>query len=476
MKRRKPVFMITEDPLQVPNYTPFRFPIPIPAHDKNTDVRCIPLSMWWRRIITGCLMSLNYTDQWQGTEEQQRWAVDQIRRIVADVTLGDECMQQQFRNDPLDPCQIQVSTNGGAWVDAWRDDLCTSPSLTFIFRFEPTTNIYQSSGDGGQTWQDATDTDPRFTTPQDDPPVGVDPFCIAAENARTNLVQRMQDIFNTVEGVGVLAGIFAAVLALIGGWWTFVVAYNNPLIWGLAGLLLASIGSNFDDIFTQEWQDDFLCWLYSAYKIADFDEEQWVNVAVWSYLNAKMTADGTLASQFMISLVNILGATELAYAATHGDATGEICGNCSGWSHDYLAGNGRIPLDSVLLGSYNNLDDRYDGVFEPALFRASVQVNVNFAEQILITRIRQVVTQEVNSPFSVRDHTIHYIDAGGIPHIIVSANHLGSGTFTLDTGIINQPCHGIIFENFSRHAGNPADFIRLIEAHVEGEETDPFTP
>lgn len=467
--------MTTYDPYNVKNYNPFFYPVPIPSTDSITNLICVKIARAWLPLVRGALQTILWKDVYIGTTQEQEQATLEASRLLSFLSYEDRCMLL-FRNKPTDPCVVQTSEDGVTWLDGFSLNACVTPAVTNIFRFNETTYHYEYSGDGGQTWNDATDIDPRFTQAQEDPPTGANDLCIAAENTRDHIIQLLSDIWALIQTIGTVAAIVAVILTTLGQSWAFLLVYNPPALWAIAGILLSVIGSQFDDIFTQAFKDDLLCWLYNAYQLSELGQENWVTIEVFDYMIARLRADGSVAANITELLLSLGGAVILSESATEGGSTGDVCANCLGWSHHFLSGDGAIDFDSVALGSYNGAADRYEQVFEVSQFRMSVQVNVTFASPVLITRLRATIDSLIHDPFSPRNNKIYWIDSLAVLHEVASQPITNTGIYNLDSGIIAVAAHGLVFEFFGRHAGNQTDHHWFTSCTIDGEDFDPFPP
>lgn len=474
-KNNKPVRMTTTNPYNVPNWTPVRYKIPIPEHAATEDIMCIRLSRWWRGVLLGMLRIMEYNDQWEGTEEQQKWAVQQIRQMIVDIQTEADCMELRFRNKPTNPCIIQSSQDGGVtWDDGWDMSACAVPTQVRIYRYNTTTYVYEVSTDGGQTWQDATSEDPRYNDPQTPAPSEPDAACKAANNFVGSLDEWITIFIDTLENLGSLTAVLAAIAAIVASILSGGAAV--PLAIALGSALVAMGGTGLANQYTDEFREWLVCQCYAEFSLLDLSESNWMTGLAVDNIIQRLRARGDAISGIVEAMLNVTGPAGLANAAAMPHDIILDCDECGTWSHMFLAGAGEIEGASVVLGSYNVTDDWYQDVKEPAETRMSVQVNSIFGEEITITRVVAKIVLNVNNPFTPRNNTIYYQDDLGSNHILVQQGITNSGTYVLDTGQIVQPCHGLVFEFFGRHISNPADFLHFTEVTIYGEGTDPYAP
>ena len=123
--------------LSVPRYAPRIQPTPIPTAAWNdAPLFCLEVNDEWVSHILGVMIALDQPDTWIGDEDEIRAARQQVNEIMAafmEVCM-DCCGQLEI---PL----TRVDENGH----------------------------YQQSTDGGETWTDTPQFDPRNTIPRTPP-------------------------------------------------------------------------------------------------------------------------------------------------------------------------------------------------------------------------------------------------------------------------------------------------------------------
>lgn len=460
---KKSVVMTTRDPYNIRNYNPFIYPVPIPTTDSITNMICVKIARAWLPIVRGALQTILWKDVYVGTTEQQKTATMEASRLLSFLNYEDRCMLT-FRNKPDDTCIIQTSDDGGqTWLDGWDMSLCVVSSVTKIYRFNPVTNIYEVSIDAGVTFIDATSEDPRFTQPQSPPATGPDALCKMAQDAVENWQQWTFDLWNVVQTAGGLAAIVAAVIVFFSGWYAWIALLGNFQVWALGAAILNAIASAWNAVFTPDFWDDLLCWVYEAMVLADLEADQWLGVASWQHLISRLQADGRPAAQILAGLLYLGGAKWLSDMAGNGDNDGIGC-NCDFWFISFGDDNafGHVGIDLVEAQYQANvpytLFAKPPEQYHAAEFTLWNRVDWDFTAAE-ITRITIRIRSVVNDPFAARSYNFYLLsDEFPAGENIFTGTWTDDATRILDTGLISR--HNVTALNWqvtTRSLGNTND-------------------
>lgn len=118
------------------NYTPFYGGLQTPIFDNaydDPDQVCIKVPRTAVALILGALLPAAYDEAWQGSTEQKAMAVRAAKSLIAKITEYEDCVMYRLRSDPIDPCHVQQSLDGGlTWITAFRLDGCGSSKPSII--------------------------------------------------------------------------------------------------------------------------------------------------------------------------------------------------------------------------------------------------------------------------------------------------------------------------------------------------------
>lgn len=144
--------------LSVPRYAPRLKPTTIPTARWNEEpLLCLQVNDEWVSHLLGVIVALDQGDTWLGTAEQIYDARQQVNEIM--LAFMEQC-------DPMSNC-------------------CPEPNRT---RYT-SDGRYEVSYDGGTTWEDGSDFDPRYTSPTFPPIPGDDGSAKKCDAANSVLVQ-----------------------------------------------------------------------------------------------------------------------------------------------------------------------------------------------------------------------------------------------------------------------------------------------
>lgn len=220
-----------------PRYAPRLKPTTIPIARWNEEpLLCLKVNDEWVSHLLGVLVALDQGDTWLGTQAE----IDDARQQVNEIMLAfmEDC-------NPMDNC-------------------CPEPNRT---RYT-SDGKYEVSYDGGMTWVDGSDFDPRYTSPQFPPIPGANGDAKKCSAANSVLVQ-IKDKVETWEGMLATAGSLAefglsAVTALVAG------ILGGPGVAAFVfGVCITIIKTCWDAgeeaysaAFTESVFDDLLCIVY----------------------------------------------------------------------------------------------------------------------------------------------------------------------------------------------------------------------
>lgn len=360
----------TFNPETVPRYTPFFNPVPIPEFDRFHDVICVPLSRDWIMHIFSCMMTLLHDDQWQGTPDEQKFAMEQWSNIILDLMQENQCMPLDFRNHPDNDCIVQYSKDGGeTWIDGWDISGCIVPSEPAIYRYN-TENFYhfEVSTDNGETWQDASGIDPRFISPIPDVITGADPRCMAA----ANMTAYCQTIINSIIDALNAGAIFTALVTLVSGLLAILITGGLalPILLPFITLVLGAGGTALASAFDEAFWQDFLCEVYNALP-SDYGEvggSRFAGLGYDSLINAIRGHTG-LAWDVIEFVVGLSGPAGMESMSRTGEGDQFDCSECvpdeiikrlSTFSNANLTA---VPLGGAPAATYDSGQDIYTAGF-----------------------------------------------------------------------------------------------------------------
>jgi len=275
--------------------------------------------------MSGKVLQWNY-DQILAASEQ-KCCYSLTRRDVALIMAISEQMHWSTRY--LSPSGTEIDTD---LIDAWAsgmetrlmDGCCPDGTLS---RFTDD-GIFQTSVDGGETWQDAPDSDPRNsgTLSPPLPGSGDNVRCAASDNVRDNFTSmRDSTVALLTAGTTVLA-ILAGIVGLVGvilGLSGAATAIGVLLI-GLSAELLSLTPESVTDQLDETTMDDFRCLVY-----CNMEDNGQFTYAGWQALISAISSTFTgFPLTFFMSITQSLGYIGMSNAGTMGAATASDCDGC----------------------------------------------------------------------------------------------------------------------------------------------------
>ena len=220
-------------------------------------------------------------------------------------------------------------------IEAFRDDLirrlmmsCCGDEVPVQYRYT-SDGVLQRSEDGGSTWTDAPQYDPRNYSPQF-PPMsgsdGSDKKCLAATGAADLIKQQVGNQLTDDMSRYTLS-------QLITDWVKTYIETSNPLqalLTIIANQIFALVIATLRPTLTDTVYDTLKCILY-----CNIGDDASFNDAQWQAVRDDITSQiGGIAGIFLEHLVYLLGKAGLtnvarAAGATSGDCSGCDCNNCA---------------------------------------------------------------------------------------------------------------------------------------------------
>lgn len=243
---------------------PDRPPFPIPEEidpPKMCLQLCIPDDPTWKAVIAGLLDELNQWYNWQRDEARSGKQLAQVwRKIYAEID--------------------------------WSNMSCCCPEPTpLMIRFTDDGH-YQTSDDGGVTWQDAPTSDPRYSAPQFPPvlpPDTVSPDCTYADSVVNVFKNQFVDAVETGDDVTAIAAVLAGIVGALLG----------PLSWPVIYVIAAALFPAIIAFTVDAWQ-------------AAFTDEVWDRLRCSLQMN--MGEDGSFSTAQVDSIYSDLSLTESGIA------------------------------------------------------------------------------------------------------------------------------------------------------------------
>jgi len=261
-------------------------PLPPPSEgvfDYPTIALCINVN--WASHVLGLLDRLAWEDAWTGTEEQIEAAIQEVYTLMAAFNSGGcGCL----------PAGTLSRVNGDG--------------------------TYQISTDGGTTWTDAPEIDPRVTSTRFPPIAGADgdaKRCAAAHNISAYVENWIDQMADVLEAGGVIVGavLTAAALLLSGG---ALLALAAPL-----GGIMFSAGA---PVLRAAYDSG----VYEAIRCAAYcnmgDDGEFTDFgAFMSDINDTLSGVAQIVTYNMFQMIGQVGVTNAAHS---GVSTSDDCGDC----------------------------------------------------------------------------------------------------------------------------------------------------
>jgi len=224
-------------------------------------------------------------------------------------------------------------------IEAFRDDIirrlmmsCCGGQFDVMFRWTED-GVLQKSTDGGTTWEDSPQDDPRNSSPIYPPVPGSpsdDKKCIAANSVKTLIKEQVGGQLTDDMSRYTLN-------QLISDWVGTVIATGGNIFEALttviANQILALVIATLRPALTDDVYSKLQCCVYcNMASDLSFNDAQWANVR--ACILADITGIAGIFLEHLVFLIGKVGLTNLArsQAATDGDCSACDCFTCaSGW-------------------------------------------------------------------------------------------------------------------------------------------------
>ena len=313
-------------------YDPRVNPLPPPTQGVcDGPVFTICINEFWWAHVSGMIARLLYRDAWAGTDDEIDAAIASISKIlnVGRPTMGCGCGDSGLPSQYSDDGVFQVSYDGGVtWVDAPQ--------------FDPRNNVTLL---------------PKLTSTGD-----LDDDKCAAANSATAFLQQMEADSHAKRAAGATIAAIAeaaiAFLVVIG-----IIATGGAL--AVLGGALAAIAANasaadFDAAFTPGVWADLCCRIYCA-----LGDDLTLSDAEWATIQDQIKTDHPgIAGDFLSKAINLMGAKALTNATRLGLNAGLSCDAChcdDTWCYD----------GDFTLASFDELFHSFQPSSNPAVFNTN---------------------------------------------------------------------------------------------------------
>lgn len=280
------------------------FPIPEDIHPTMQCIQlCIPNEPTYKSVFAGLIYELTYWFNWQRTDGDE----------------GAQCaaVWKEIYNS----------------ID-WSTMSCCCPEKTLPLTRITAEGHYQTSTDGGTTWEDNEQADPRTAQPYYPPflPDGTtDETCTYADSIvvmiKTQLVDLLEDGASYAQILGVIATVFTTLMAALAP------TVIGTLIVGILGAIIVGILQvgvpAFKAAMTGDVYDRFRCNLKNNMG-ADGSFSQVQVDAVYAQISSDETGLAMLFLQGFVAAASMVGLTNAARAGYGAPDADCPCGACVG--------------------------------------------------------------------------------------------------------------------------------------------------
>lgn len=340
--------------LSVPRYAPRPNALPIPSARWNDEpLMCLEVNDEWVSHILGVMSAMDQQDTWKGDEDAIRDARQQVNEIM--LAFMEVCM-----------------------------NCCDQPEI-------PLTRVdenghYQQSTDGGTTWTDTPQFDPRNSIPRLPPnpaPDTTNAKCAYADSIVQLFKAGFVDVLEEGQTVEEVAGFLTSVMEAIFGPLTGPIGWIVPAIFAIATAIIAVSITAFEAAFNDTVWNALRCLIRDnigddgSFTVAQLDN-------VYSMIDT--VATDVIAQTVLRSWIAAMGVTGMTNAAHSSHGNPDACGACTDCACDLSvwervddrtpnptidAGACTITQEATLLaGNY------YSAIFAPEGTCCLVQFNV----------------------------------------------------------------------------------------------------
>jgi len=224
------------------------------------------------------------------------------------------------------PWQIWIEQASSSELRVLRKQLNPGEVYPVNQRYNSGTDTVQYTPDGGTTWQDAPQFDPRHSAGYQKPPnMAGDPKCQAAANMTAFIKSVVDQVVAVVDGA---AGATALITLLVGAFvelGPFGILVD--LVVGLAAILFEAGASALSAAFTSEVYDQLSCIFY-----CNIGDDGLVSADQLSSIQTQIDGDiGGLVGDVLDAMLFLMGEVGLSNAGSQGTAAYDCSGcDCSG--------------------------------------------------------------------------------------------------------------------------------------------------
>lgn len=204
---------------------------------------------------------------------------------------------------------------------------------------------YQTSTDGGLTWNDDPTGDERYGLPEAPPLPGADSDakrCAAADNVRAQFVVMRDGLIDLLTAGTTVLLIVSFLVGLVGGILSISVVGVTwgVILFSLAGALLSLTPESVADQIDDQALDDFRCLVYCAMG----NDGKIPSDGLPGLLSDIASLFSGFPETFFYSIVASMGVTGINNAGTMGAATASDCASCDcgGCANDWVIVNGTL--------------------------------------------------------------------------------------------------------------------------------------
>lgn len=297
------------------------FPIPENIHPPMQCIQlCIPNEPTYKSVFAGLIYELTYWYNWQRTDGNE----------------GAQCANvwKEIYNS----------------ID-WSVMSCCPEQDPFVIRIEPD-GTYQRSTDGGATWTDSPQDDPRNGQPIFPPFVPsdvTDAKCTYADSVtkviKNGIVNTLEDGMSVSEIFGVIVAVLGGIMAALAT--TVILAIVAAIVGGVAAYIVAQTIPALKAALTDDVWARLRC-NFIDHMSADGGFDQTAVDGVYSQL---ATDESGIALYFLQSIIAAFGAVGLTNAARSGaGATDADCTDCFGCNATWIIGNvdGNLAMGTIV--------------------------------------------------------------------------------------------------------------------------------
>lgn len=449
----------------------------------DDPVRCYRANEEWAKHIMGAVTGLQAWKAWTGDEDELNAAVQSIMEFM----VGEICSMFLLRQSPTSNCLLEQSVDGGDnWTPAFDFSLCigggSDASMTIYINIAITNiaTLNQLYIDAGL---DITIMYPNVE--YDSGPEDQDrntAMCYAIEALTEGVYNAAEHVINQqINRNGFLSQVIAG---LTGGFWasdgSLIAALSQSVvdaIFGTAALEAAS-----DALANTTARRAVVCCIYDNLKDATATYALWQTAG-----DGCGFAPGSDAALLLSILTPIFAGLD-AYLSwvtllsngvdlAIGDIIGNDCLECEAWEADRLDGDGhddltivvRNPLNpglatwsgTILLGHLTGPNKSANGACEASI------------EDSIITNVTMDIEWNRTIPSAPTDVSRIMID--GVSFATHSNSTQGSGTATLDTGVISETGLILRWEGLARTTTvEDGGYWNITQIHIEGSGVNPF--